>query len=72
MLNSKEDVLCGIVYIPQEGSKYDIRHLIVFLELQEELISITKESKCICLMGDFNARVGHLKDYFVSDEFLAH
>ena len=23
-------------------------------------------------MGDFNARVGHLKDYFVSDDFLAH
>ena len=22
MLNSKEDVLCGIVYIPPEGSKY--------------------------------------------------
>ena len=70
MLNSKEDVFCGIEYIPPEDRKYVTTDY--FLELEEELICITNESKCICLMADFNARVGHLKDYFVSDEFLAH
>ena len=41
-----------------EGSKYVTTDC--FFKLGEKLISITKESKCICLMGDFNARVGHL------------
>ena len=62
LLNSKWDVSCGIVHIPLEGSKYVTTDC--FLEFEEELISITNESQCISFVGDFNARVGHLKIIF--------
>lgn len=70
LLNSTDDLLCGVVYIPPEGSRYASPDC--FIEIEQELINITNESKCFCLMGDFNARVGHLNDFFISDDFLAH
>ena len=60
-LNYDEDLICGIVYIPPEGSKFSSSES--FIEFEQELISVVKDYKYVCLMGDFNARVGHLKDY---------
>ena len=42
-----------------------------FLEIEHELINLAQDSKHVCLMGDFNARTGHLPDFFTPDAFLS-
>ena len=46
--------------------------LIVFFEIEDELIKICKECKYVCLMGDFNSRVGKLNDFIEVDDFLTN
>jgi hypothetical protein len=67
-LEYEADLICGIVYIPPEGSEFSSSA--IFIEFEQELISVIKDYKHVCLMGDFNARVGHLKDYVMLDDFL--
>ena len=68
-VNTDEDVIFGIVYLPPEGSRYASSDC--FLDIESELISISNDNKYVCLMGDFNSRVGHLHDWFSADEFQA-
>lgn len=69
-MNNKDDLLCGVIYIPPEGSKYS--SLDCFSDIEQELLSITKDKENICLFGDFNARVGHLFDFNTPDNYLMH
>ena len=43
-----------------------------FLDIESELISLSNVNKNVCLMGDFNSRVGQLHDWFSADEFQSH
>ena len=56
-----EDVHCGIVYIPPQGSKY--AHEEPYNELEQEIIRYCINSTNIILMGDFNSRSGQKDDY---------
>ena len=63
-----EDLLCGIVYIPPQGSRYS--HTDPYFELQNELLRYCTGSKHILLLGDFNSRCGDLTDYLYIDEWF--
>ena len=69
IFNTIEDVLFGVCYIPHEGSRYSSNDC--FLEVEQELIKLVQDKKYVCLMGDFNARIGHMPDYFTPDHFLS-
>ena len=64
-----EDVHCGIVYIPPQGSKY--AHEEPYNELEQEIIRYCVNSKNIILMGDFNSRTGQKDDYVPIDSYLS-
>ena len=64
-----EDVHCGIVYIPPQGSKY--AHEEPYDELEQEIIRYCINSKNIILMGDFNSRTGQQDDYIPIDSYLS-
>ena len=64
-----EDVHCGIVYIPPQGSKY--AHEEPYNELEQEIIRYCINSKNIILMGDFNSRTGQKDDYVPIDSYLS-
>ena len=66
--NDDEDLLCGIVYIPPNGTKY--AHKDPFFEIQNELLRFCNGSKHILLLGDFNSRCGNLADYLFIDESI--
>lgn len=51
LFNSDEDVYCGIVYIPPENSKHSSSDC--YLEIEQELHDITKDSKYVCLLWGF-------------------
>lgn len=72
LFSIEEDVYFGAVYIhvPSEGSKYSSPDC--FFEIEDELIKICKECKYVCLMGDFNSRVGRLNDFIKVDDFLTN
>lgn len=65
---NKEDLFCGVVYIPPYHSKYAIPD--PYLELQNELDRYCLQSKNIILLGDFNSRTAEQADYTIYDEFL--
>lgn len=44
-----------IVYIPPENSKYSSPDC--FLEIEQELLTVSKNCNNICLVGDYNARL---------------
>lgn len=70
LLNISEDAVCGLVYIPPEGSRYSSPDC--FSEIEQEIINVESNCKYLCLFGDFNARVGKMQDYYTPDDFLAH
>lgn len=45
LLYSTDDLLCGVVYIPPEGTCSRYASHDCFLEIEQELINITNESK---------------------------
>lgn len=67
--NLSEDIQCGIVYIPPQGSKYATED--PYLELQEEIFRYCTQAKYIILFGDFNSRCKNLADYVKFDEFIS-
>lgn len=69
LFNSDEDVYCGILYISPKSSKYSSPDC--YLEVEQELHDITKDSKHVCLLGDFNSRVGNLRDFVITDDFFS-
>jgi hypothetical protein len=52
-----DDVLCGIVYIPPENSRYSSPD--AFNQIENELISLKAKSEYVCLLGDFNSRISN-------------
>ena len=64
-----EDVHCGIVYIPPQGSKY--AHEEPYNELEQEIIRYCINSTNIILMGDFNSRSGQKDDYVSIGSYLS-
>lgn len=65
-----DNILFGIVYIPPENSKYSSPDC--FLEIEQELLTVSKNCNNICLVGDYNARTGNLCDFITTDDFLAN
>jgi hypothetical protein len=61
-------MILGIVFVPPEGSKYSSPES--FLEIEHDFHKFSCNSYNVCLMGDFNARVGSLPDYFTVDDFF--
>lgn len=66
--NHDEDLVCGIVYIPPQGSKYAAED--PYLELQQEIMKLCLDSKNVLLFGDFNSRCKNLQDYVRIDEHM--
>ena len=61
-------LLIGCVYIPPENRKYTSDR--VFNEIENEMMSFSRNTKHIALVGDFNSRTSNLTDYILSDEEL--
>lgn len=70
LFNVDKDVICGVVYIPPEASKYSSNDS--FMEIEQELFNFSKDSNYFCFMGDFNSRVGRLGDFVEPDDFLTN
>ncbi len=62
--NLPHNIYIGAVYIPPEGSPYFDN---TFSILEKDISQLSTDGQ-ILLMGDFNARVGHLKDYVPHDD----
>ena len=67
--NYSNDVNCGIVYIPPQGTRYALED--PYLEIQEEIFQYCTETKNILLFGDFNSRCKNLPDYIEFDEYIS-
>ena len=67
-LTKTEDILCGIVYIPPEGSDYSVEY--PYQEIEDELYSMDYQILNVLLFGDFNSRSRQLQDYIEADEFF--
>ena len=65
-----EDLKCGIVYVPPQGSKYASDD--TFQELREEFFRYCIDNKNMLIFGDFNARTGELSDYVKVDACLSN
>lgn len=50
LLNYNNDLLCEIVYIPPEYSRFSPQKCVI--ELEQGLINITKDIKYVCLLSD--------------------
>lgn len=70
MLNLPNDIFFGSVYIPTENKKYASKNC--FLEIERELINLSRATEYVCLLVDFNTRVGKLQDYVIVDDYLAN
>lgn len=66
--NLNERILLGCIYIPPEYTRYSSDES--FIEIEDELIKFSNETKNITLIGDFNARTSTLLDYIILDENL--
>ena len=67
------DFIIGAIYMPHENSKYYDDDL--FEDITYDLMRIKGTLKLpVCLIGDFNARTGLLKDYIENDDsaFSSH
>ena len=65
--NTDEDVYCGNIYIPPQGSKFASQD--PYLEIQTELNEHCSDNKYILLLGDFNSRTGTSPDNTITDYF---
>lgn len=65
---SNEDLFCGVIYIPPNGSKY--AHSDPYLELQTEFNKVCLDRKNVLLLGDFNSRTASLCDFIKCDDFI--
>lgn len=58
-----------MVYVPPEGSKYASPDRLLEIE-HVELLDFSKDYNYLCMMGDFNARVVNLFNYYTVRDFL--
>ena len=65
----REDLHCGVVYIPPYGSKYSSED--PFLEVQECVLNCFQNSDNLILFGDFNSRTNDLQDFVEIDEYFS-
>lgn len=70
LFNIDKDVICGVVYIPPEASKYSSNDS--FMKIEQELFNFSKDSNYFCFMGDLNSRVGRLGDFVEPDVFITN
>ncbi|VDI12648.1 Hypothetical predicted protein [Mytilus galloprovincialis] len=61
VFDSPENVIFGIVYVPPENSSYS--SVEAFNDIEREFHKFNENTNLICLVGDFNARTGNLRDY---------
>ena len=64
----KCDILCGVIYIPPENTRYSSPER--FVEIQNELDSLRYNFGHILLLGDLNSRTGKLNEYIETNHFL--
>ena len=70
LCHTDEDILCSVIYIPPENTRYVNSDC--FEDLEQSLIQIGSSCKYVCLLGDFNARIGKLLDYFQQETETEH
>lgn len=64
-----KDLLLGCIYLPPENSKYASSE--AFNEIEDEMLDIlSKNSCCVCTVGDFNAKTRHLNEVVIPDDSL--
>ena len=66
ILDKREDLYLGCVYISPEGSRYSSREC--FFELEADLINVTCLSSNVIVCGDFNAYTNTCQDYISYDD----
>ena len=64
----ESDILCGIIYIPPESTRYSSHD--PFTEIQSELDEFKGNYGHFILFGDFNARTGTKNEFVEADDFL--
>lgn len=64
----KYDILCGVIYIPPENTRYSSSE--PFVEIQNELDSLRHSFGHILLLGDLNSRTSKLNEYIETNHFL--
>ena len=67
-LTKTDDLLCGIIYIPPEGSDYSVKD--PYREIENELYNYTDRYTHILLFGDMNSRSKDLPDYIHIDAYI--
>ena len=70
LTGKKNDILCGVVYIPLSNSKYCVED--PYVEIEQELKSMSEWYNDVLLLGDFNSRTDQSLDYIQVDNFLSH
>ena len=68
LLNTEQDLIIGVCYVPPQSSKY-FNHD-DFSTLEEEIMSTCGNNDYVYLMGDFNAQTANLNDYTSNDDSL--
>jgi len=63
-----ENIVIGAVYVPPENSKFFNDD--EFMTFENEISQICSDHKYVILAGDFNGRVGSMKDYITTDPHL--
>ena len=66
VFDSPENVIFGIVYVPPENSSYS--SVEAFNDIEREFHKFNENTNLICLVGDFNARTGNLRDYIEDND----
>ena len=67
-LTKSIDLLCGIIYIPPEGSDYSANF--PYQDIECELYAHTDKYQNILLFGDFNSRTKNLPDIIEIDPYI--
>ena len=67
-LTKKEDILCGIIYIPPESSDYSV--IYPFEDTETELNSFKDRYSHFLVFGDYNARTKNLPDFIEIDPYI--
>ena len=63
-------LICGIVYIPPEGSPY--HNVEIFNDVETELSNIKSPDSEVCIFGDTNARTSSKSDFVTTDPFTTN
>ena len=67
-IQSDEDILYGVVYVPPSESRF--RNTDEFEKIEIEILDTSISYKYVYLLGDFNARTGCEDDFVTADDYL--